>query len=213
MIRQVWRRVQLLCSQGVCTLIGADKVQVRVLDEETLNNIERVEPYGLSYRPKKDSRAYLFFPAGDRSYGVALVIGDKRYQMDLQEGEVALHDDEGNHVHIKRGGVIEVKASSKVIADTPLFETTQDCKVGGNFEVVGTSKLNGNVDCGANVVVVGNVSGAVIMGGAFSSLSGGAGSMSAGLQVNGSFTVNGTAIGPGHTHTAPSGGGQTSGVN
>lgn len=213
MIRQVWRRVQLLAGQGVCTLIGADKVQVRVLDDEALNNIERVEPYGLSYRPKKDSRAYLFFPAGDRSYGVALVIGDKRYQMDLQEGEVALHDDEGNHVHLKRGGVIEAKASSKVIADTPLFETTHDCKVGGNFEVVGTSKLTGDVDCGANVVAVGNVSGVVIMGGSFASLSGGACSMSSGMNINGVFTVNGVNMDQTHAHMCPSGGGLSSGVS
>lgn len=131
MIRQVWNRLQLIFAQGVCTLIGADKVQVKVLDGETLDNIDRVEPYGFSYRPKKGSRAHLFFPSGDRSYGVALVIGDKRYQMDLQEGEVALHDDEGNHVHLKRGGVIEVKAATKVIADTPVFETTGDAVIGG----------------------------------------------------------------------------------
>lgn len=131
MMRQVWNSLRLSIAQGVTTLIGADKVQVRVLDGEPLDNIDRVEPYGLSYRPKAGSRAYLFFPSGDRSYGVALVIGDKRYQMDLQEGEVALHDDEGNHVHIKRGGVIEVKASTKVIADTPIFETTGDAVIGG----------------------------------------------------------------------------------
>lgn len=131
MMRQVWNRLQLLCAQGVTTLIGADKVQVRVLDGEPLNNIDRIEPYGFSYRPKKGSRAHLFFPSGDRSYGVALVIGDKRYQMDLQEGEVALHDDEGNHVHLKCGGIIEVKAATKVIADTPVFEATGDVVIGG----------------------------------------------------------------------------------
>lgn len=149
MIGQVWHRLRLLCAQGVSTLIGADKVQVKVLDGETLDNIDRVEPYGFSYRPKKGSRAYLFFPAGDRSYGVALVIGDKRYQMDLQEGEVALHDDEGNHVYIKRGGIIEVAANTKVIAQTPLFETSGDAKIGGKLyalaglEITGSATANG----------------------------------------------------------------------
>ncbi|MDD2722236.1 MAG: phage baseplate assembly protein [Gallionella sp.] len=149
MMRQVWNRLQLLCAQGVGTLIGADKVQVKVLDGETLNNIDRVEPYGFSYRPKPGCRAHLFFPAGDRSYGVALVVGDKRYQMDLKEGEVALHDDEGNHVHLKRGGVVEVKAATRVIAQTPLFETSGDAKVGGHLTVlsgisiIGTATANG----------------------------------------------------------------------
>ena len=106
MMRQIWNRLQLMCAQGVATVIGADKVQVRVLDGETLGNVERAEPYGFSYRPKAGSRAHLFFPAGDRSYGVALVIGDKRYQVDLQEGEVALHDDQGQIVHLKRDGIL-----------------------------------------------------------------------------------------------------------
>jgi phage gp45-like len=138
-VKDVWNRLRLLFAHGVGTLISADKVQVRVLDGEPLNNIRRVEPYGFSYRPKPGCQTYLLFPSGDRSYGVAIVVGDKRYQMELIEGEVALHDDENNYVHIKRGGIIEVKATAKVIADTPLFETTHDAKIGGNLEVVGTS--------------------------------------------------------------------------
>lgn len=140
----VWNRLRLIVAQGVGTVIGADFVQVRVLDGEVLNNIRRVEPYGFSYRPKPGCQTYLRFPAGDRSYGVALVIGDKRYQMDLQEGEVALHDDEeGSHVLLKRGGIIEAKARTKVLADTPLFETTHDAKIGGSLDVVGGLKVNG----------------------------------------------------------------------
>lgn len=154
MIEQIWNRLQLLVAQGVGTLIGADKVQVTVLDGEPLNNIKRVEPYGFSYRPKPGCQTYLLFPNGDRSYGMAIVIGDKRYQMDLVEGEVALHDDEENWVHIKRGGIIEVKAATKVIAETPLFETSGDAKIGGNLDVVGKTKvgagLNVNGECTVN---------------------------------------------------------------
>lgn len=191
MIGQVWNRLQLLFAQGVGTLIGADKVQVKVLDEETLDNIARVEPYGYSYRPKPGCQTYLVFPAGDRSYGVALVIGDKRYQMDLAEGEVALHDDEGNHVHIKRGGVIEVKAATKVIADTPLFETTHDAQIGGNLVVLGQTQSAGG----------------------YSGASGAAAEMTAGAKVSGEFKVNGKDVDETHTHTSTAPGQPTSGVN
>lgn len=128
------------------------KVQATVLDEEDdiPPDVDRVEPYGFSYRPpRKGFQAYMVFPAGDRSHGLCLVIGDKRYQMDLQEGEVALHDDEGNHVLLKRGGVIEAKAAAKVIADTPRFETTGDAYIGGKLhalgglEITGTATANG----------------------------------------------------------------------
>ena len=67
MIGQVWARLQLLFAQGVGLMIGADKVQARVLADEPLNNLSRVEPYGYSYRPKPGCQTYLLFPSGDRS--------------------------------------------------------------------------------------------------------------------------------------------------
>lgn len=150
MIRQVWARLQLICAQGVGVMTTQDKVQVQVLDGEIPPNVIRVEPYGTSYRPpRKGFQSYMVFPAGDRSNGLCLIIGDKRYQMYLQPGEVALHDDEGNHVYIKRNGVIEVKAAVKVIADTPRFETTGDAYIAGKLhalgglEITGTATANG----------------------------------------------------------------------
>lgn len=191
MIGQIWSRLQLLFAQGVGALIGADFVQVKVLDGETLGNVKRVEPYGYSYRPKAGCQTYLLFPSGDRSYGVAIVIGDKRYQMNLVEGEVAIHDDEENWVHIKRGGIIEAKAATKVIADTPLFETTGDAKIGGNLQVAGqTSSAAGYYGAG-----------------------GAAAQMSGGAQITGEFKVNGKDVGDGHTHTSTAPGTPTSGVN
>ena len=134
MIGQIWTRLQLLFAQGVGTMIGADKVQVRVLDGEVLNNINRVEPYGYSYRPKPGCQNYMLFPAGDRSYGVAIIIGDKQYQMDLVEGEVAIHDDQGQSVHLTRGGIVvngagkpvTITNTPEVFADTPMFKCSGD---------------------------------------------------------------------------------------
>lgn len=104
-MQQIWNRLQLLFAHGVATLIGPDKVQARILDGEVLNNLARVEPYGFRHRPKPGAQAYLLFPSGDRSYGVAIVIGDKRYQLELVEGEVALHDDIGHVVKLGRNGI------------------------------------------------------------------------------------------------------------
>ncbi|MDR1350845.1 MAG: phage baseplate assembly protein [Zoogloeaceae bacterium] len=134
--KPIWARLQLLFAHGVAKWLSHGKVQARVLDEEVLPNIDRVEPYGFSYRPKPGAQTYLLFPSGDRSYGVAIVIGDKQYNMQLQEGEVALHDDEGNHVHIRRGGAIEVnaadtvilKAGVKVRVEAPVLEVTGEIR-------------------------------------------------------------------------------------
>lgn len=214
MIAQIWRRLQLAFAVGKGVVIGKDKIQVTILDGETLNNIDRVELYGFSYRPKPGCRPYMSFPAGDRSHGFALIIGDKRYQMDLQEGEVALHDDEeGSHVLLKRGGIIEAKARTKVIADTPLFETTQDAKIGGNLLVMGTTHLQQVVNCDMNLIVAGNTVSAMVLAGGFSSLMGGSAVMPQGMYVNGTFMVNGKDVGDAHTHTVNALGAPTSGVN
>jgi len=130
MSAQIWRRMQLLFAHGVGLLIGNEKIQARVLSDETLGNLARVEPYGFSYRPKPGCQPYLVFPGGDRSYGLALVIGDKRYQMELEEGEVALHDDQGQSVRLGRSGIVidgagkpvTITNTPEVLADTPLFK-------------------------------------------------------------------------------------------
>lgn len=157
MNNQIWNRLQLVFAQGVATLVGAGKVQTRVLDEEVLDNINRIEPYGLSYRPKPGAQVYLGFPSGDRSYGVALVVGDKRYQLDLKEGEVALHDDELNHriILTREGIVIEGGGHDVTINNTPKV-VVNDGTVqvnGGDVIADGISlkqHVHGNVQSGSS---------------------------------------------------------------
>jgi len=162
---QVWRRLQLIVARGVAMLVGEGKVQARVLADEVLPNIDRVEPYGFSYRPKAGAQTFLLFPSGDRSHGIAIIIGDKQYNMQLQEGEVALHDDEGNHVHIKRGGEIVATANARITLKAPdivldgnvlatqaatvnqglsvLGQDGGESAVTGNFRIIGTISCNG----------------------------------------------------------------------
>jgi len=52
----------------------------------------------------------------------------------LEKGEVALYDDSGNKVHIKRGGTIQVVASSDVLVQTP------SARIEGDLEVTGEVK-------------------------------------------------------------------------
>nr|VFK61616.1 MAG: Mu-like prophage protein gp45 [Candidatus Kentron sp. TUN] len=203
MLRQLWVRMQLLVAVGRGLLIRSDKVQARILSDEVLTNIDRVEPYGYSYRPKSGCQTYLLFPSGDRSHGVAIVIGDRRYQMELAESEVAIHDHAGNHVHLQRGGVIEAKAATKVIADTPLFETTGHAKIAGDLEVAGDTLLKGDT----------LVEGSTTSNGGYYGVNGGAATMQGGLQVTGTFTVNDKNVSDTHTHTSNGQWVQTTGVD
>lgn len=147
-MRGLWQRLQLLVGQGVATLVQHGMVQARVLAEE-LVKAQRVEPYGLSYRPKPGAQVYLVFPSGDRANAIALLVGDKRYQMTLQEGEVALHDDEGQHVHLGRGGVVTVKANTRLVLQAPDVQIVSN-SLTHNSTNVGDTHTHGGVTPGGS---------------------------------------------------------------
>lgn len=134
MTGQIFRRLQLLVAQGTAFLVGQDKMQGKALDGEVLPNIKRVEPYGFSHRPHAGAQPYMVFPNGDRSFGIALIVADRKYNLVLQPGEVALHDDQGQKVHLTRNGIvvdgagkpITLTNAPEVFADVPLLKCAGD---------------------------------------------------------------------------------------
>ncbi|WP_026600490.1 phage baseplate assembly protein domain-containing protein [Methylomonas sp. 11b] len=147
-MQQIWARLQLLFAHGVATLIGPDRVQAKVLDGEVLGNLARVEPYGFSYRPQPGAQVYLAFPGGDRSYGVALVVGDKRYQLELQAGEVALHDDIGHVIKLGRNGIaIDGGGHDLTISNVPNMRVPDGDVIVGGISV--RHHLHNNVQPGS----------------------------------------------------------------
>jgi phage gp45-like len=109
------------------------QAQLRGFHNEQMGDIEHAHPYGFTARPKKPTKAngqtggsagasgatqgggqqqekaeaFLIFVNGNRSHGVAVVVADRRYRPNnLQEGEVALHDDQGQQVYVSRDRVV-----------------------------------------------------------------------------------------------------------
>jgi phage baseplate assembly protein V len=83
--------------------------QVRVLSNETIDDIEHFQPYGVTSVPKGGAETIVLFLGGNRSHPIAIVTDDRRYRLrNLQPGEVALYTDEGTSVVLKRGKVVEV---------------------------------------------------------------------------------------------------------
>jgi len=95
------------------------EISIDLFHNEKMEKIERVQDYGFSSYPKKPTgespmrraaEAFISFLTGNRSHGVAFVVGDRRFRLyKMKEGEVALHDDQGQWIHLKRGGIL-VKA-------------------------------------------------------------------------------------------------------
>lgn len=145
MLAPVARRVQNMLARGTVVLSNAasmmQSLQVKLLAAETLDGLEHFEPYGFTSRPKAGAEVATLFVDGDRSHGIVLVAADRRYRMTgFAEGEVAIHDDQGQSVHLTRDGIVvkggglpmvfedspsmTFKASTKIRFETPLFEMT-----------------------------------------------------------------------------------------
>lgn len=109
------RAIGNMAARGVVILANSaskmQTLQLQLLHDELKQNIEHFEPYGFTSNPKAGAEAVTLFFSGDRSHGVAIVVADRRYRLNiLAPGEVALHDDQGQKVHLMR---------TKTLIETP----------------------------------------------------------------------------------------------
>lgn len=131
LLEPITRRISLLMSRGVVGLSndsadGNQRLQASLLANETRDGLERLQEYGLTSRPKSGAEALVLFPNGSREFGLVIAVDDRRYRLKpLEEGEVALYTDEGDKVHLKRGGTIVIQAASKVQVNAPAVELGQ----------------------------------------------------------------------------------------
>lgn len=105
------RRMRLMVSRAVVRLVNdttkTQALQVEILKGELYDRIERLQNYGITSVPLPGAEAIVLAAGGDRAHGVVVVVGDKRYRLTgLEPGEVAIHDDQGQKVHLTREGIV-----------------------------------------------------------------------------------------------------------
>jgi phage baseplate assembly protein V len=142
-----------LLARGVVSLVNAagkmQGMQVKLLAGEVKDGMEHFEPYGFTSNPLAGAEALAAFFGGDRSHGVIICAGDRRFRLqNTAPGEVALYTDEGDKLHFKRGRVIEietltlkVKAETAVEFDTPEIRTTGKIVSQGDQVAGGISQM------------------------------------------------------------------------
>lgn len=180
--------LRILITRGVQTRDGY-RNGVHVVQTKTGRNdgpieSEHIEPFGYASRAPNGSEHIVVSLGGNRSQTLVVFAHNREYKFELSAGETAVYNQFGDHVHLKDNGEAHVKASSKVFAETPLFETSADCLVGGNLVVAGTTQLMqtttieaGSLVCAASAVF--NAPAGFVAG----------------------ITANGTNIGETHDHT------------
>lgn len=163
-LRPLIQRMQLMIGRSVLLLVNdslkLQGLQISLLADEVRDNVERFQNYGFTSHPHPGAEAIAASVAGSRDHVVVLAVDDRRYRLrNLQQGEVAMYTDEGDKVVLKRGGVIEVTAATKVRLITPLLECTGDVTVAGTLtatvDVIGGGKslknhVHSGVDSGSS---------------------------------------------------------------
>lgn len=150
---------RVMSMVGRCIIMAVDdsrkiqSVQVEVLADELHDEAERFQHYGFSTHPIPGAEGIIVRIGGTASHGVIIVVDDRRYRLtDLAQGEVALYDDLGQVVHLKRDGIL-IKSEMKVRVEAERVDVIAD-----------TVNLGG--EGGAGVARIGDsVSGGVITGG------------------------------------------------
>lgn len=151
MLERVRVRLALLLARGVVQKTGAaapggwPTLQAELLPGE-IAKLQHWQPYGFSSRvPPGGGELLAGFIGGDRSHGFAICVGDRRFQVDLAEGEAAISDDLGQVVHLTRAGIVidagalpvTVKSTTSIEIEAPLAHFTGDVLVDGNVTAVG----------------------------------------------------------------------------
>lgn len=145
MMRPLRNRVYMMISRAVVEMArdteGMQVLKATVLAGEDRDDIERFQNYGFTSVPLKGSEALVLCPAGNREHMIAVAVDNRTLRLKgLEEGEVAIYTDEGDKIHIKRGGTIEVISAAKVHLSAPAVElgaaATESVIKGNTFQAL-----------------------------------------------------------------------------
>ena len=89
--------------------------QVEGLEGETLDNVERLENYGLAGRPPAGSEGVLMAVGGSRDHPVMAGLEHREHRPEIAEGEVKLYSMFKQFVHLDKDGNIVFTAPENFI--------------------------------------------------------------------------------------------------
>jgi phage baseplate assembly protein V len=137
-VRAIVNAMRLMVGRAVVRLVDDSArlqlLQVAALEGETRDNVERLQEYGFTSHPLAGAEACMVSVGGNRSHGLIIAVDDRRYRLTgLASGEVAIYDDQGQVVHLKRDHIL-VRSATRVEIEAPLCHMTGDLVVDGDVD-------------------------------------------------------------------------------
>ncbi|ARU65490.1 phage baseplate assembly protein V [Histophilus somni] len=193
--------------RGVINLVKSKPphqlMQVSGLSGEVLHDVELMQHFGFTSVPPVGTQAVVIPLGGKTTHGIVVATENGAFRVvGLESGEVAVYDESGSTIILKKGRVVEVDCDQfKVKCKSYSVEATD----GANFN---TPKLETNRVFTAQGQINGN-GGMAVQGGEGATFSGNI------TQQGGNYTTEGDVVASGkslvtHTHNEQGDGGPTS---
>lgn len=132
-------RLRLIVGRCVITATkykdGEMLSDIGLVADEKRRNVELMQQYGFSSRPKGNVDGVAIFVGGSRENGV--VIATRGECPELKPGEVMVHSPFGSSIKLKEDGSVELVTDSKKFRFVGDIETTGKVTVDGKIEAGG----------------------------------------------------------------------------
>jgi phage baseplate assembly protein V len=87
--------------------------QLQQSGKTTPDDFQHLEPYGFTSAPAAGAEAVVLNLGGDQSRPIVIAVGDRRYRVQVAEGEVAIYHREGHKI---------VMREDRITVEAPLVE-------------------------------------------------------------------------------------------
>lgn len=148
------RRLRLIADRAVVTMVTdslqRQGLQLKVLADETADDVERFQNYGHTSVPPAGSEAIVLGIGGARAGLVAIAVEDKSVRpKDLGAGDNCLYHLEGHRIILRQDGLLELEAKTVIInASEKLTMMSPDTEIQGPLHVTGEITSDTDVKTG-----------------------------------------------------------------
>lgn len=148
------RRLRLIADRAIVTMVTdslqRQGLQLKVLADETADDVERFQNYGHTSVPPAGSEAIVLGIGGARAGLVAIAVEDKSVRpKDLEAGDNCLYHLEGHRIILCKDGLLELEAKTVIIRATEkLIIISPDTEIQGPLHVTGPISSDEDVTAG-----------------------------------------------------------------
>ena len=147
MFNRLMSRIKNMIAIASVTGATTKVLQIKTSTGKTNDRIKRVHHYGFMSRPIVGSRAFVLYLGGVMSRGFTFCVEDERYEMELEEGEVAMLDDKGNLVHFTKNGINIISLGSVTITAKKDVTVTSEQNIIANGKQIKLNDGTGVITC------------------------------------------------------------------